>query len=64
VSPEDIVLMKLIWRKHSQSHKQWDNALGVLRVKQHQLDWEYLRKWARVQDVEQDLDQLAKEAGI
>jgi hypothetical protein len=33
VSPEDVILMKLIWRKDSQSQKQWDNALGVARVK-------------------------------
>lgn len=64
VTPEDIILMKLIWRRKTQSQKQWDNALGVVRVKGNTLDWAYLRDWAGQLDVERDLDALAREAGI
>ena len=64
VSPEDVILMKIVWRRHSHSEKQWDNALSVVRVKGGQLDWAYLRKWAAELGVEPDLDRLAKEAGI
>jgi len=64
VSPEDAVLMKLVWRKDSRSRKQWDNALSVVRVKGHELDWSYLRRWAAELGVEADLDQLVREAGV
>lgn len=64
VSPEDIILMKLVWRKDSRSTKQWQNALSVVQVRGGQLDWAYLRGWARQLDVEADLDQLSREAGM
>ncbi len=62
VSPEDIVLMKLVWRKESRSEKQWRNALSVVRVRGHQLDWSYLRDWAGRLGVLEDLEALAREA--
>ena len=64
VAAEDVVLMKLVWRKDTRSQKQWENALGVVRVQGHRLDWAYLRRWARELDVECDLDSLSREAGV
>jgi hypothetical protein len=64
VSPEDIVLMKLVWRRESRSEKQWRNALSVLKVQGHRLDWSYLRSWAGRLGVLEDLEQLAREARI
>ncbi len=64
VTAEDVVLMKLMWREESQSQKQWDNALGVVRVKGVSLDWKYLFDQARELDIEQDLIKLRDEAGI
>jgi hypothetical protein len=64
VSPEDIVLMKLVWRKESRSEKQWRNALSVLKIRGHQLDWSYLRDWAGRLGVLDDLEALAREARI
>ncbi len=64
VSPEDIVLMKLLWRKDSRSAKQWQGALGVLRVQGGSLDWEYLREQAKSLGIKDDLDALRDEAGI
>jgi len=46
VSPEDVILMKLLWRRESQSQKQWENALSVVKVQGHRLDLAYLREWA------------------
>lgn len=46
ISPEDIVLSKLLWRKKSQSEKQWRDVLGVLKVQGSRLDFEYLEAWA------------------
>ncbi len=64
VSPEDIILMKLVRRKETRSSRQWENALSVARVQGHRLDWAYLRKWAGELGVAGDLDALMHEAGI
>lgn len=64
VSPEDIVLMKLLWRKETRSQKQWENALSVVRVKGVSLEWKYLFEQARNLDIEDDLTRLRDEAGI
>ncbi len=64
VSPEDIILMKLVWRKDSRSTKQWENALSVARVKGARMDWKYLFDQARNLDIEDDLTKLRDEAGI
>lgn len=64
VSPEDIILMKLVWRRESRSQKQWDNALSVVRVKGARLDWKYLHAWADMLGVLKDLNQLKAEGGV
>ncbi len=64
VSAEDVVLMKLLWRRESRSSKQWDNALSVVQVQGARLDWPYLRKWATALGVNDDLQQLQEEAGV
>ncbi|MHC4696094.1 MAG: hypothetical protein ACYTFA_05050 [Planctomycetota bacterium] len=64
VSPEDIILMKLVWRKDSRSQKQWENALSVVRVKGASLDWKYLFEQSRKLDVEGDLVKLRDEGGV
>ena len=56
--------MKLLWRKDTQSTKQWDNALGVARVKGARMDWKYLFENAKSLGVEDDLIRLRDEAGI
>ena len=64
VTPEDIILMKLLWRKDTQSSKQWDNALNVARMKGVHMDWKYLFEQARALKLEADLIRLRNEAGI
>lgn len=64
VSPEDIILMKLHWRKDSQSTKQWADALGVARIRGARMDWKYLFEQAKSLGLEQDLIKLRDEAGI
>ena len=64
VTAEDAILMKLLWRKDTQSTKQWDNALGVARVKGARMDWKYLFENAKSLRVEDDLIRLRDEAGI
>lgn len=64
VTAEDVILMKLLWRKNTRSAKQWENALGVARVKGARMDWRYLFDQAEKLGVDQDLEQLRDEAGI
>ena len=64
VTPEDVILMKLVWRRDTQSQKQWDNALSVARVRGARMDWKYLFEQARVLEIENDLIKLRDEAGI
>lgn len=64
VTPEDIILMKLLWRKESRSQKQWSNALGVVRARGGRLDWRYLFEQATQLDLTEDLTQLRDEGGV
>ncbi len=64
VSAEDIILMKLLWRRESRSEKQWRDALGVARVKAAGLEWKYLFEQARALGIEDDLVKLRNEAGV
>jgi len=64
VTPEDVILMKLQWRRESRSQKQWNNCLSVVRNQGPRLDWGYLRAWAVYLDVEADLEELARQAGV
>ncbi|MFH0983809.1 MAG: hypothetical protein V2A79_20025 [Planctomycetota bacterium] len=64
VTPEDVILMKLLWRKDSRSHKRWENALSVARVQGARLDWRYLFEQAAELGLADDLAALRDEAGI
>ncbi len=64
VTLEDVILMKLLWRKDTQSAKQWENALSVARVQGARMDWKYLFEQARALGIEDDLVKLRDEAGI
>jgi hypothetical protein len=46
LSPEDIILSKLLWYQQSESETQWRDIVGVWRVQQNQLDLTYLKLWA------------------
>lgn len=60
VSPEDVILMKLLWRRDSRSDKQFNDVLNVVRSLGAQLDWKYLNEWAKSVSVAADLDALRK----
>jgi hypothetical protein len=64
VSAEDIILMKLAWRKDTRSAKQWENALGVARCQGTRMDWKYLFEQAVTLGIVEDLERLRDEAGI
>lgn len=63
-SPEDLILSKLNWGKHSQSEKQWRDILGILKVQGTSLEHSYLTEWADRLDLLEDLNRAIREAGI
>jgi hypothetical protein len=63
-SPEDVIISKLIWRRESQSDKQWRDILGILKVQQEKLDFGYLREWVERFGLENDWQRAKVEAGV
>lgn len=53
---EDIVLAKLRWRLSTRSERQWRDCLDISTI--NDLDVDYLRKWADVIGVRDDLEEL------
>lgn len=46
---EDTILAKLQWYRagHETSSNQWNDVVGVLGISEHELDFDYLNKWAK-----------------
>jgi len=59
-SPEDVILIKLLWFKDSQMQKHRDDAKGVLEI-QKSLDMDYLREWAKKLSAQNLLGHLMRE---
>lgn len=57
VSPEDLILSKLVWGKDSQSELQLRDVRQIISAVS-ELDWEYMNKWAAVLEI----DTLLKKA--
>ena len=65
-SPEDTILHKLEWYRigNEISDRQWNDILGVLKVRGKALDLIYLRQWATHLGVNDLLDRALEDAGI
>jgi hypothetical protein len=63
-SPEDTILAKLDWfrRGNEVSERQWRDIIGVLKVREGELDLEYLHKWAVELNVSALFDKAFREA--
>ncbi|MGF1603800.1 MAG: hypothetical protein ACFCU8_17600 [Thermosynechococcaceae cyanobacterium] len=64
VSPEDLILNKLLWGSVSQSEKQWRDVVGILKVQQQDLDLGYLTGQAERLQLSAPLTQAMTEAGL
>lgn len=58
VSPEDLVLSKLMWSKESESQKQAEDIKSVLRNPNISLNMKYLKNWAQKHDTLEMLEEL------
>ncbi|OGF62085.1 hypothetical protein A2926_03320 [Candidatus Giovannonibacteria bacterium RIFCSPLOWO2_01_FULL_44_40] len=59
LSPEDLILSKLLWSKESGSELQLRDAESILKF-QKKLDLKYLRKWAATHSTISSLEALLK----
>lgn len=64
ISPEDLILAKLLWGRGMQSEKQWRDVLGVLKVQGASLDFDYLMDWAESLSIVEAVAQALVEAGL
>jgi len=66
VSCEDIILSKLDWNRMGRevSERQWNDVLGVLKVQEHSIDTQYLRRWASEMKLTDLLEQACDDAGV
>ena len=60
VSPEDLILGKLLWSKESDSWKQKNDIKTVLNNSKIKLDFKYIKNWAKKQGTEEILEELLK----
>jgi len=65
-SPEDLILNKLEWYRQGGevSERQWNDVVGVLKVQQQALDFEYLQHWAAELQLTAPLQRALCESGL
>ena len=65
-SAEDMVLAKLEWYRagNEVSERQWNDVLGMLKVRAAELDAGYLHYWAAQLGVSDLLERARDEAGL
>lgn len=49
ISPEDLILKKLLWHQESQSMRQLEDIQSIMQMQKNKLDFAYLTKWAKRQ---------------
>ncbi len=65
-SPEDTIIAKLDWfRKGGEvSERQWTDVLGIIKMQDDILDFDYLREWAARLRVDDLLERVLREARV
>jgi hypothetical protein len=66
ISPEDLILAELEWYRMGGevSKCQWEDVLGVLKVRASQLDMDCMHRWANEIGVADLLERALREAEI
>lgn len=60
ISPEDLILSKLVWYKKSDSTRHLEDAESVIKISGKNLDQRYLEKQAKALGVDDELKKLLK----
>ncbi len=50
-SPEDLILIKAIWHKTSESSRQIEDIESIFRISEKRLDIGYIKEWATILEV-------------
>lgn len=61
---EDVVIAKLEWAKLGSSQRQIEDAAGILKVRWNQIDREYLNRWVRQLDLQEQWNAACRAAGL
>lgn len=61
ISPEDLLLTKLLWCKRIRSERHLRDCVGILKVQGKQLEEGYLNFWAKRLKVEELLKEVGKQ---
>jgi len=59
ISPEDLILRKLLWYKVTESTRQLEDIKTVFE-RQKKLDMKYIKKWAKMHSTDTILEKLLK----
>jgi uncharacterized nucleotidyltransferase DUF6036 len=63
LTPEDVIISKLLWAKMGDSLLQIKDVAGVLKVQQNKLDFPYLDKWVAELDLASQWAEARRLAG-
>jgi len=58
ISPEDLILSKLLWRKQGGGSKHIEDAESILRISKKKIDMSYLKEWADKLNILDELNKL------
>jgi len=59
ISPEDLILNKLLWNKKIISERHAKDCEGILKIQESKLDYDYLKHWAEKLKVTELLDEIS-----
>lgn len=62
ISPEDLIIGKLLWFKDSDIQKHFEDAVGICQIQKDRLDFRYLQKWAGKQKFPNLLGKLREQS--
>jgi hypothetical protein len=63
-SLEDTIISKILWMKETNSEKQKEDVLGIIKVQKDNIDFGYLKKWAKELNIEDILKEIFKKSDI
>ena len=62
-SAEDVLIAKLEWSKLGESQRQVEDAAGILKIREGDLDLDYIRDWVRDLELEVQWEAACRAAG-